>query len=170
MGNLLNYGGHKGSITHLNVNLFPIFTVNRPIMEISLTTPAMLFPTVSLLLIAYTTRFLAIANLIRGLKMKYQHEKTPNLISQISNLRIRLTLIRNMQAFGIAALFCTTFSIALLFFDKQSAGNFAFGIALLLLLISLAISFREILMSGGALKYELIEMEEELNKAEEKGV
>jgi hypothetical protein len=139
-------------------------------MEISLTTPAMLFPTVSLLLIAYTTRFLAIANLIRGLKMKYQHEKTANLISQISNLRIRLTLIRNMQAFGIAALFFTTFAIALLFFDKQSGGSFAFGIALVLLLISLAISFREILMSGGALKYELLEMEEELSKAEEKGV
>jgi hypothetical protein len=116
-------------------------------MEISLTTPAMLFPTVSLLLIAYTTRFLAIANLIRGLKMKYQHEKTANLISQISNLRIRLTLIRNMQAFGIAALFFTTFAIALLFFDKQSGGSFAF-----------------------ALKYELLEMEEELSKAEEKGV
>lgn len=63
-------------------------------MEITLTTPAMLFPTVSLLLIAYTTRFLAIANLIRGLKAKYQSEKSANLISQISNLSIRLTLDR----------------------------------------------------------------------------
>lgn len=137
-------------------------------MEITLTTPAILFPTVSLLLIAYTTRFLAIANLIRGLKLKYQTEKTPNLISQINNLRIRLTLIRNMQAFGIAALFFTTFSIALLFFDEKTYGSYTFGFALLLLLISLGVSFREILMSGGALKFELYEMEEVLRQEEEK--
>ncbi|MBX7108942.1 MAG: DUF2721 domain-containing protein [Chitinophagales bacterium] len=137
-------------------------------MEITLTTPAILFPTVSLLLIAYTTRFLAIANLIRGLKLKYQTEKTPNLISQINNLRIRLTLIRNMQAFGIAALFFTTFSIALLFFNEKMYGSYTFGFALLLLLISLGVSFREILMSGGALKFELHEMEEVLRQEEEK--
>ena len=137
-------------------------------MEITLTTPAILFPTVSLLLIAYTTRFLAIANLIRGLKLKYQTEKTPNLLSQINNLRIRLTLIRNMQAFGIAALFFTTFSIALLFFDEKIYGSYTFGFAPLLLLISLGVSFREILMSGGALKFELLEMEEVLRQEEEK--
>ncbi|MBK9731483.1 MAG: DUF2721 domain-containing protein [Chitinophagaceae bacterium] len=136
-------------------------------MEITLTTPAILFPTVSLLLIAYTTRFLAIANLIRGLKIKYQTEKTPNLISQINNLRVRLTLIRNMQAFGISALFFATFSIALIFFDEKMYGSYVFGFALILLLISLGVSFREILMSGGALKFELKEMEEELRQEEE---
>lgn len=147
-------------LSHLCAKLF--------FMEIDLTTPAILFPTVSLLLIAYTTRFLAIANLIRGLKVKYQHEKTPNLISQINNLRIRLTLIRNMQALGIAALFLTTFAIALIFFDEKIYGSYAFGIALLLLLISLGVSFREILMSGGALKFELKEMEEELRQEQGK--
>ena len=135
-------------------------------MEITITTPAILFPTVSLLLIAYTNRFLAIANLIRGLKTKYQTEHMTHLLSQINNLRIRLTLIRNMQAFGIAALFFTTFSIALLFFDEKMYGNYAFGFALVLLLISLVYSFREILMSGGALKFELQEMEEDLGKEE----
>ncbi|MEO6166530.1 MAG: DUF2721 domain-containing protein, partial [Chitinophagales bacterium] len=106
-------------------------------MEITLTTPAILFPTISLLLIAYTTRFLAIANLIRGLKIKYQKEQMPHLLRQINSLRIRLTLIRNMQAFGIAALFTTTFAIALLFFNETIYGSYAFGFALLLLLISL---------------------------------
>lgn len=136
-------------------------------MEITLTTPAILFPTVSLLLIAYTTRFLAIANLIRGLKTKYQTEQMPHLLRQINSLRIRLTLIRNMQAFGIAALFFTTFAIALLFFNETSYGSYAFGFALLLLLISLGFSFREILMSGVALKFELKEMEKELQQEEE---
>lgn len=136
-------------------------------MEITLTTPAILFPTVSLLLIAYTTRFLAIANLIRGLKTKYQTEQMPHLLRQINSLRIRLTLIRNMQAFGIAALFFTTFAIALLFFNETLYGSYAFGFALLLLLISLGFSFREILMSGVALKFELKEMEKELQQEEE---
>lgn len=136
-------------------------------MDITLTTPAILFPTVSLLLIAYTNRFLAIANLIRGLKQKYQTEKTKNILNQISNLRARLMLIRNMQAFGLAALFFTTFSIALIFFDEKIYGSFVFGFSLLLLLISLGVSFREILMSGIALKFELFEMEEALRQAEE---
>ena len=133
-------------------------------MQINLTTPAILFPTISLLLIAYTNRFLAIASLIRGLKTKYQAEKRPDLIAQIKNLRMRITLIRNMQALGIAALFFTTISIALIFFDEDMAGSYMFGFALMLMLLSLAISFREILMSGGALNLELKEMEEELEK------
>ncbi len=135
-------------------------------MEISLTTPSILFPTVSLLLIAYTTRFLAIASLIRGLKTQYQKEHTANLLKQINNLRSRITLIRNMQAFGIAALFFTTCSIALIFFGEETYGTIVFGFSLLLLLTSLGISFREILMSGGALKFELQEMEDELNREE----
>jgi hypothetical protein len=133
-------------------------------MEINLTTPAILFPTVSLLLIAYTTRFLAVANLIRGLKSKYQTEHADHLLTQINSLRIRITLIRNMQAFGIAALFFTTISIVFIFLNQMVYGSYVFGFALLLLLISLGISFREILMSGGALKIELQQMEEEIEK------
>ena len=131
-------------------------------MEINLATPAILFPTISLLLIAYTNRFLAIASLIRGLKVKYQSEHRPELIAQIKNLRTRISLIRNMQAFGIAALFFTTTSITLVFFSEEVYGRYFFGLSLFLMLISLAISFREILLSGVALKFELQEMEEEL--------
>lgn len=130
-------------------------------MQINLTTPAILFPAISLLLIAYTNRFLAIASLIRGLNSKYKKEHHPDLVAQIKNLRIRIMLIRNMQVFGIASLFFTTLSIILIFFGKELWGSYLFGFSLLLMLISLAISFREILMSGGALKFELKEMEDE---------
>ncbi|MBA2406966.1 MAG: DUF2721 domain-containing protein [Chitinophagales bacterium] len=133
-------------------------------MQINLTTPAILFPTVSLLLIAYTNRFLSLATLIRGLKTKYQNEHRPDLLAQISNLRTRITLIRNMQAFGVASLFFTTLSISLIFFEEEQIGGYLFGFALLLMLISLGISFRETLMSGGALKFELKEMEADLEK------
>ena len=134
-------------------------------MELSLTAPALLFPTVSLLLLAYTNRFLAMANLIRGLKTKYNLEHDPNHLQQINNLRRRVFLIRNMQAFGIASLFFAVMSMVMLFFNREYYGRLCFGLSLLLMLISLAISFRETLMQGIALDYELKDIERELEKS-----
>ena len=46
-------------------------------MEITFNTPALLFPAISLLLLAYTNRYLALANLIRKLHDEYMKgEKT----------------------------------------------------------------------------------------------
>ena len=134
-------------------------------MELSLTAPALLFPTVSLLLLAYTNRFLAMANLIRGLKTKYNLEHDPNHLQQINNLRRRVFLIRNMQASGIASLFFAVMSMVMLFFNREYYGRLCFGLSLLLMLISLAISFRETLMQGIALDYELKDIERELEKS-----
>lgn len=74
-------------------------------MQISLTTPALLFPAISLLLLAYTNRFLALASLIRNLHARYMGEKDIKIKAQISNLRKRVILIRNMQLLGISSLF-----------------------------------------------------------------
>ena len=41
-------------------------------MEITFNTPALLFPAISLLLLAYTNRFLALANLVRRLHDEYK--------------------------------------------------------------------------------------------------
>jgi hypothetical protein len=136
-------------------------------MELSLTAPALLFPTVSLLLLAYTNRFLAMANLIRGLKTKYNLEHDPNHLQQINNLRRRVFLIRNMQAFGIASLFFAVMSMVMLFFNREYYGRLCFGLSLLLMLISLGISFRETLMQGIALDYELKDIERELEKSKQ---
>ncbi len=132
-------------------------------MEITLTTPAILFPAVSLLLIAYTNRYLAIARLIRELKIAHRKQENPIYIRQIRVLKRRERFIRNMQVFAIASLFCCTFAMALIFLQQLFAGMVAFGAALLLMLISLSISFRDTLMAGSALKIELDELEEELN-------
>jgi hypothetical protein len=70
-------------------------------MEINLTTPALLFPTVSLLMLAYTNRFLTIATIIRNLHDRYREDQNENLLGQIANLRFRVYLIRNMQIFGV---------------------------------------------------------------------
>ncbi|MEI7670313.1 MAG: DUF2721 domain-containing protein [Pseudomonadota bacterium] len=135
-------------------------------MDLTLTVPALLFPTVSLLLIAYTTRFLALANLIRGLKIKYTQDHNPNYIQQINSLRKRVVLIRNMQAFGIASLFFSVATMILIFVGEELYGKFSFGFALLLMLLSLGISFRETLMQGVALNLELEDIEKELKISE----
>lgn len=128
-------------------------------MELSITTPAILFPAISLLLLAYTNRFMALASLIRNLKNQYIESHNPNLISQISNLRRRIYLIRNMQACGIASFSLCVICMLLLFNNIQLIAEYVFGLSLILLLISLYLSFREIQISIEALKIELSELE-----------
>jgi hypothetical protein len=128
-------------------------------MEITLTAPALLFPAVSLLMLAYTNRFLALANLIRGLSARYKTEHLESQWMQIKNLRLRIILIRNMQAFGILSLFFAVLSMVFIFFGQYLYGSYAFVAALLLMLVSLGISFRETLLSGKALEVELKDLE-----------
>lgn len=128
-------------------------------MEITLTTPALLFPAISMLLLAYTNRFIALASLIRNLKDQYTRTQSSLLMGQISNLRERLFLIRNMQALGIASMFLCVLCMFVLFAEKQTAGKYLFGVSLFLLLASLALSFREIQISVNALTLELSDLE-----------
>ncbi len=124
-------------------------------MEITLTTPAILFPAVSLLLLAYTNRFLAIANIVRSLANRSDVDVNENVRTQIKNLSLRITLIKGMQACGIASLFFCVVSILLLYSGFALPGKFVFGLSLFLMLASLGISFWEIMLSGIALKVEL---------------
>jgi|GEM_PF-216051 len=128
-------------------------------MELSITTPALLFPAISLLLLAYTNRFMALASLIRSLKNQYFESQNPNLIGQIANLNKRIYLIRNMQACGIASFSLCVISMLLLFNSNINIAEYTFGLSLILLLISLYLSFREIQISIEALKIELSELE-----------
>ena len=80
-------------------------------MKIDLTTPALLFPAISLLLLAYTNRFLTLANLIRDLHAKYKQSRDQLIPGQIANLRYRMVLIRNMRAFGVSSLLLCVLSM-----------------------------------------------------------
>jgi hypothetical protein len=110
-------------------------------------------------MLAYTNRFLALANLIRGLSARYKTEHLESQWMQIKNLRLRIILIRNMQAFGILSLFFAVLSMVFIFFGQYLYGSYAFVAALLLMLVSLGISFRETLLSGKALEVELKDLE-----------
>ena len=133
-------------------------------MEISLTTPALLFPAISLLLLAYTNRFLTIATIIRNLHDRYKNEATDNILGQIANLRYRTYLIRNMQIFGVLSLLFCVFSMFALFAGWVSGGQWTFAIALILMMVSMLISSRELQISVGALDLLLMELEQEEKK------
>ena len=129
-------------------------------MEINLTTPALLFPTVSLLMLAYTNRFLSIATIIRNLHDRYRENQSDNLLGQIANLRYRTYLIRNMQIFGVLSLLACVVSMFALFAGWIQAGQWSFAIALILMIVSMLLSLRELTISVGALDLLLSELEE----------
>lgn len=116
-----------------------------------LTTPSLLFPAISLLMLAYTNRFLVLANLARELYAKYQEQPDQRLAAQIANLQVRNRLTKNMQICGaLSFLFCVI-CMFLLFAGIETLANWSFAIALLLLLASLAILVWELHLSIDAL-------------------
>ncbi|MFZ5879507.1 MAG: DUF2721 domain-containing protein, partial [Chloroflexota bacterium] len=127
-------------------------------MDITLTTPALLFPAISLLMLAYTNRFLTLATIIRGLHDRYLSQQDENLVLQIANLRYRVYLIRNMQIFGVLSLLFCVISMFALFAGWIAAGQWTFGLALVLMMVSMGISLRELQISVGALDLLLSEM------------
>ncbi len=134
------------------------------IMDFSLGTPALLFPTVSLLMLAYTNRFLTLATIIRTLHDRYKNDQNDNLLGQIANLRYRVYLIRNMQIFGVLSLLFCVISMFALFAGWDTGGQWSFAIALILMIVSMLISLRELQISVGALDLLLVELEDEERK------
>jgi len=130
-------------------------------MDISLTTPALLFPAVTLLMLAYTNRFTTLATIIRNLHAQYQDERDDNLLAQIENLRYRVYLIRNMQIYGVLSLLLCVVSMFAIFAGWKAGGQWSFAVALILMIISMLISLRELMISVGALDLLLSELEEE---------
>lgn len=127
--------------------------------ELTLTTPALLFSAVSLILLAYTNRFLSYAQLVRTLKDQYTKNPTTITAAQIDNLRKRLNLTRMMQELGISSLFLCVVTMFLIYIDLQLVSAYVFGVALLLLIGSLGVSVWEINISVKALDLHLSDME-----------
>ena len=128
-------------------------------MDITLTTPGLLFPAISLLMLAYTNRFLTLATIIRTLYDRYHTSREENLLGQIANLRYRIILIRNMQIYGVLSLVFCVVSMFALFAGWITGGQWSFAIAMILMIVSLGISLRELQVSGGALDLLLRDME-----------
>ena len=134
-------------------------------MDINIATPALLFPAISLLLLAFTNRFLALATLIRQLHSNYKSDPGEILFGQIANIRYRINLIRDMQAFGVSSLLLCVVSMLVLFLGWVEIGKWVFAASLIFMAIALGMSIREIQVSVGALDLQLEDLEKmELNK------
>jgi Protein of unknown function (DUF2721) len=130
-------------------------------MEINLNTPALLFPAISLLLLAYTNRFITLANLTRKLHDEYiQGQKNRILVRQIKGLRARINLIRYMQGLGVFSFLLCVVCMYLIYSENQAAARIIFGLSLLSLGSSLFISLVEIIKSTNAIELELSDVEE----------
>lgn len=122
---------------------------------LDLTTPSLLFSAISLILLAYTNRFLSYASVVRTLKEKHQQTHDPKDIAQIANLRKRLYLTRSMQILGILSLLLCVIAMFFIYVSWQIFAAWIFGIALLLLAASLCVCIWEINISVKALEIHL---------------
>ena len=122
---------------------------------LDLTTPSLLFSAISLILLAYTKRFLSYASVVRALKEKHQQTHDPKDIAQIANLRKRLYLTRSMQILGILSLLLCVIAMFFIYVSWQIFAAWIFGIALLLLAASLCVCIWEINISVKALEIHL---------------
>jgi uncharacterized membrane protein YdfJ with MMPL/SSD domain len=128
--------------------------------ELTLITPSFLFSAVSLILLAYTNRFLSYAQLVRILKDRYMEDHSAITHAQIMNLRKRLYLTKNMQLFGVASLLLCVATMFLIYIGFHEISAYVFGVALLSLIISLGLSVWEIQISAKSLEIYLGKMED----------
>ncbi|MCB4799537.1 DUF2721 domain-containing protein [Neotamlana laminarinivorans] len=127
--------------------------------QLTLTTPALLFSAISLIMLAYTNRFLAYAAIVRNLHDRYKKEKDSVLKAQIENIKKRLYLTRSMQIFGISSLLFCVLTMFLIYIEQQFIAVWVFGFALLLLIISLSLLIVEIQISVKALEHHISDIE-----------
>lgn len=124
-------------------------------MELTMTTPAIFFPAISLLLLAYSNRFLAIGSRVRSLYASYKTSGEKAVYLEIESLKKRIVLIRYMQLLGIGAFFCCVLCIFLMFAGWETLAKGVFGVSMILLMASLVLSACEIHTSIHALSIHL---------------
>jgi hypothetical protein len=129
-------------------------------MELSVNIPALLFPAISLIMLAYTNRFLALSNRVRMLHDKYQIIEQRHIVfGQIKNLKYRIKLVQNMQTYGVATLLSSILCMFFIFIEYQAVAKFIFAVSLITFSISIFLSFIEIRLSTKAIELELSDME-----------
>ena len=128
-------------------------------MHLTLSIPALLFPAISLSMLAYNARYLAIAALIRQLHKQFEETSAQPLKQQIHYLRNRLGIIKNMQASAIISFLLAAVTMFLIYVEMMVLANVFFGISLVFLMVSLILSFLEVQLSTKALSVQLKNME-----------
>jgi hypothetical protein len=131
-------------------------------MDINLNTPALLFPAISLIMLAYTNRFLALANVVRNLHDRYHNldeSKKPLLHAQIKNLRRRMRIIRNMQIMGVSSFIVALVCMYAIYTENMVSAKYLFASSILIFAVSLVLSLGELFISTHSIEIELSDME-----------
>ena len=128
-------------------------------MQLTLSIPALLFPAISLTMLAYNARYLAIAGLIRQLHAQFVKTRDTPLKRQIESLGKRLNIIKNMQATAILSFLLAAVTMFLIYVEENVLANIIFGISLVFLMVSLILSLIEVQLSTKALGIQLKNME-----------
>ena len=131
-------------------------------MDITINTPALLFPSIRLVMLAYKNRFMALSSVVRKLHDEYEgNHANKNLPQQIRNLQHRIKLVRRMQFFSVTSFLVALVSMYLIYSEYMQAAHIAFATAIILFAISLVLSLIEIMKSTNALELELSDIEED---------
>lgn len=130
-------------------------------LDFTLSTPAMIFPAISLLMLAYTNRFVVLADLIRNLHDTHSKNPSDVTLAQITNLKIRMQIIKKMQVFGATSFILSAISMFLSMLNLELQSQLAFGISLVLLIISLLYLLKELRISIDALTIQLQDIEDD---------
>ncbi len=128
---------------------------------IAFNTPALLFPALSLLLMAYTNRYLSLAALVRHLSDDYQDTRNTKLLEQIGSLKMRLSLIKWMQTIGVLSMFLCTITMFQVYIGKYQLANITFGVSLATMIVSLGLYLLELHYSNVALNIMLSDLEKD---------
>jgi uncharacterized membrane protein len=129
----------------------------------NINTPALLFPAISLIMLAFTNRFLALANVVRALHDRYKNSDgttNPKIHAQIQNLRYRIRLIKNMQIFGVLSILFAMVSMYFIHIENMAPAHVTFGASLFFFMISLVFSLIELFVSTKSLEIELSDVED----------
>lgn len=128
-------------------------------MELTLSIPALLFPAISLSMLAYNARYLAIAALIRQLHKEFKDTGSRRIGLQVKQLQRRLSIIKNMQAVAIISFLLSAITMFLIYVEFTFWANMIFGGSLLALMISLVLSLIEVQLSTQSLSTQLADLE-----------
>ena len=133
-------------------------------MEFNISTPALLFSAISLLMLAYTNRFLALAALIRQFIRQFEEKQETHILKQIQNFKKRLKIIKYTQLFGVISFLLCVISMFSIFVNMILAAEIIFALSLITMFVSLLLSLQEVLLSIGALNIEMSKIEDKAEK------
>ncbi len=133
-------------------------------MEFNISTPALLFSAISLLMLAYTNRFLALAALIRQFIRQFEEKQETHILKQIQNFKKRLKIIKYTQLFGVISFLLCVISMFSIFVNMILTAEIIFALSLITMFVSLLLSLQEVLLSIGALNIEMRKIEDKAEK------